>query len=286
MSIKNKSVAILLCSTFFINVFFIESSLAFSKKPTDLTLFMTLEESYGKDDGLKSLAKAAGKGQIKKLEKLVAQGQDVNAKGKGNTTALFWALKKSNLKGYRWLLEHGADPNVMFDDGGSVMYWAVLQKKSDHFLRLALRYGGDPNLKKQNYTKEPLIFTTLVDGFEDRFDILIDAGADINVKSYVAVAGVPLIVNAIDLRQTEIAYKLLELGADYKIRSDLGYDVAASVASAYKNCNKAHESYQWLLKIEKWLKQRGVELPEVDKNGRLIYNPWLEEFNKKHNTFE
>lgn len=43
------------------------------------------------------------------------------------------------------MLELGADPNVVFDDGGPVMYWAV-HHENDEILELVLRYGGNVNL--------------------------------------------------------------------------------------------------------------------------------------------
>ncbi|MEM7612731.1 MAG: ankyrin repeat domain-containing protein, partial [Pseudomonadota bacterium] len=93
----------------------------------------------------RELARAAGRGELRTIERLVSSGVDVNTRGEKNATALYWALRRSNHSGFVKLLELGADPNIVFDDGGTVMHWAVDHKNVD-FLRSALEYGGDPNL--------------------------------------------------------------------------------------------------------------------------------------------
>ncbi|MBV1952262.1 MAG: hypothetical protein KUG64_08735, partial [Cycloclasticus sp.] len=112
-------------------------------------IYMDLKVMFP-DPKLRALAKAAGKGKISKINSLVSDGVNVNARGNRNATVLFWALKKANLEGYTRLLEMGADPNVVFDDGGSVMHWAPRMEASsekDQFLIRALQHGGDPNLR-------------------------------------------------------------------------------------------------------------------------------------------
>jgi len=48
--------------------------------------------------------------------------------------------------GFKALLKLGANPNVLFDDGGTVMHWAA-RMDSTEFLQAALEHGGDPNLR-------------------------------------------------------------------------------------------------------------------------------------------
>ncbi len=47
------------------------------------------------------------------MDQLIADGVDVNAKGKDNVTPLFWAFFDNKLPRFKKLLEHGADPNVL-----------------------------------------------------------------------------------------------------------------------------------------------------------------------------
>jgi len=128
----------------------IEGQAMGSKRSTEnaqkLAIFMPFDSMFENDSGLMALAKAAGKGQLKRIDRLVSEGQNVNARGTRNITALFWAMRRSNIKGFEHLLQLGADPNVVFDDGSSVIHWAVLQQVSDQFLVLALKHGGNPNL--------------------------------------------------------------------------------------------------------------------------------------------
>ncbi len=81
----------------------------------ELVAFMSLEIMFP-DPQVRALAKAAGRGRIRKIDELFGRGVDVNARGTSGATPLFWAMK--NAKGFRRLLELGADPNAVFEDGG------------------------------------------------------------------------------------------------------------------------------------------------------------------------
>ena len=56
------------------------------------------------------LINAAAKGQAESVEALLAKGADVNAKGKGDRTALMFAAVSGHADAARVLLDHGADP--------------------------------------------------------------------------------------------------------------------------------------------------------------------------------
>ena len=58
------------------------------------------------------LINAAAKGQAEPVEALLAKGADVNAKGKGDRTALIFAAVSGHADAARVLLDHGADLHV------------------------------------------------------------------------------------------------------------------------------------------------------------------------------
>ena len=89
---------------------------------TEFIAFMSLETMFP-DESVRALAKAAAKGRVGTVEELVDLGVDVNASGTKGATPLFWAM--SNYNGFKKLLELGADPNVIFGNGGSIMHIAV-----------------------------------------------------------------------------------------------------------------------------------------------------------------
>lgn len=228
-------------------------------------IFMSLKQMFP-DEQHRKLAKAAGRGQIKVIDQLVENGIDVNKAGSRNATALFWAMGRNNVQGFKQLLEYGADPNIIFGDGGTVMHWAVIHKESDEFLKLALEYGGDPNLKAGFWNRTP-IFDALSEKYSNRMDILINAGADVNIQGK---QGKTLMHVACILLRFDLVYKLLNLGADYTIKESRGYNLAAEIASGYSLVRKDSEAYVWMQKVIEWLDKKGEKLPQVDDHGRLI----------------
>ena len=188
-----------------------------------LVVYMSLKTMFP-DPQVRALAKAAGKGKISKIDKLVKEGVDVNSRGTSNATPLFWPMRKNNIKGFTRLLEHGADPNVIYDDGGTVIHWAVIHK-DERFLIAALKHGGNPNLPA-GQEKEPPIFDAAVHAGKDKAGILLDAGADINARD--EMGNTPVMVAA-GMGQFDLVYYLLERGADYTITDNFGNNLVDAI---------------------------------------------------------
>ncbi len=218
----------------------------------ELVAFMSLKTMFP-DGSVRALAKAAGDGNIKKVEQLMNDGVSVNSKGTKDATPLFWAMR--NYKGFKKLLEVGADPNVIFGDGGSVMHWAVTAK-DERILKAALEHGGNPNLRAGQSGGTPL-YDALSMGIEV-IDTLLAAGADINAKD--KDEDTPVMIAAGSGR-FEIVYKLLERGAEYKITNKNGYDLAHKVASKRGLLKPDSDSAKWMAKVIEWLRAKGVEIP-------------------------
>jgi ankyrin repeat protein len=193
----------------------------FGSSKTKSLVEMSVDEIF-EDQKLADLAKAAGKGNIKKMEELIRQGVDVNGRGKYGATPLLIALQ--NKKGFEYLLKNGANPNLRLEKGSSVMHWAAGFRDCD-FLRMAIKYGGDIELRAGMFYETP-IFSTITldpnDGISECLKVLIDAGADIN-----AVSGNtnPLIVQAADLGRYDIVLFLIEQGADVRKKNAFGKDL-------------------------------------------------------------
>lgn len=166
------------------------------------------------DPQVRSLAKAAGKGDLKEVRKLVQQGVDVNARGTSNAIPLYWALK--NYKGFEELLKLGADPNVVFDDGGNVIHHAM-DLKDLRFFRAALVHGGNPNIVAGMLNRAPIFE---IDGNVEKLKILLQQGADINTRSQFPhpltdepMLDTPLIAAAREQKFDSVGL-LLQYGAD------------------------------------------------------------------------
>ncbi len=174
------------------------------------------------------LAEAAQTGHLARVSELVAGAANPNARGYQGATPLIYAMSGISLKGFRRLLELGADPNLQMDNGDSVMTLSVLRRDPEA-LKLALAFGGNPNLRRSfkrgpswvsGYT--PLLATVGHNRLEHA-RILIKAGADVNGRT---ADGSTVLMEAAILEQYEMMYLLLEAGADPRARNSTG--VAAS----------------------------------------------------------
>lgn len=219
---------------------------ASKRKTQTLVAYMSLKTMFS-DKKVRALAKAAGKGKVKKIEELVAQGVDVNSRGTSNATPLFWAMR--NITGFQKLLELGADPNVVYDDGGSVIHWAVIHK-DESFLKAALQHGGNPNLVAGKFNETPLYEAASPEG-KSKAGLLLDAGADINARG--GLSGETPIMVAAGLGQFDLVYELLERGADYTIKDNTGEDLLDVIASRKKTMDPNNELYRWMEKVIEWL---------------------------------
>lgn len=91
------------------------------------------------------LITAATRGDINRVQQLLAAGDNVNLTRKGGQTALFWASVYGRLEMVELLLAHGADPTrVVFKWG-----WTAIESASKHghlkIVELLLAKGADIN---------------------------------------------------------------------------------------------------------------------------------------------
>ena len=218
-----------------------------------LVSFMSLETMFP-DPEVRALAKAAGDGKIKKIEQLVKEGGSVNARGTQGATPLFWAM--GNFAGFKKLLELGADPNVVYADGNSVMLAAVTVKDR-RILQAALEHGGNPNLPAGDSTGRTPIFDAMSTGI-DMVDLLLKHGADINARN--KLSNTP-ILTAAGRGDFEIVYHLLERGADYTLKDRNGYDLAKEISTTLGKLRPGTKWAKWQTKVIEWLEAKGVEIP-------------------------
>jgi ankyrin repeat protein len=185
-------------------------------------------EEYFDDPLVIALCKAIEENDTAEIDRLVAAGADVNALGKGNMTPLLWAYPDNKLERFKRLLEHGADPNVVFESefntrqgirpGDSITHM-VCKSSFPGYFEAVFDHGGDPNLVKSGrgmIAATPL-FTVITEGGGDWHKIqrLIDLGADLN---YISGGEATPPMQATSWGgQYDLALKLLEAGADPSI---------------------------------------------------------------------
>lgn len=216
--------------------------------------FMSLDTMFT-DPQVRALASAAGRGNIRKVEQLVKEGVDVNARGTQGATPLSWAMR--NYRGFKKLLELGADPNVVYADGNNIMI-SVVSLRDRRVLQAALEHGGNPDLAATggNSTGDTPIFYAIITGI-DMVDLLLEYGADINARNKFESTPV---LSAAKRLNYEMVYYLLERGADYTLKDRNGYDLAKEVATTVGKIRPGTEWEKWQIKVIEWLQEHGVEV--------------------------
>ena len=119
-------------------------------------------KDYFEDPQVIALCHAIEADDLAEIDRLVAAGANLNAKGKDNMTPLLWAFPDRKLKRFTRLLELGADPNVAiasdlgthhgFGAGDSVTHMACATEFPSYF-EAVFQHGGDPNLIKNALIK-------------------------------------------------------------------------------------------------------------------------------------
>ena len=182
------------------------------------------------------LAAAAGRGDTKQMQQFVAQGVPINGVGQRAMTPLLWALGKRNLTGFIWLLEQGANPNLVSccdikRPKLSPMAMAA-QGNETRFLEALLDHGGDPNLIVDDAERTPLFYAVTLRRTRN-VELLIQHHADLNhvdlARYDIAAGGDTPLGQALDSGQFEIALMLLHAGADPCVKDRSGHTAVDSI---------------------------------------------------------
>jgi ankyrin repeat protein len=204
---------------------------------------------------------------VKEIDRLVSLGTDVNARGKDGITPLFLAMWAKNKAGFLRLLERGADPNLQLSGspgaGSSIMSVSALVENDSDWLEIVLKHRGNPNLVNppgfvcKNSTP---IFDAIRSRRARNLDLLIKAGAKID---YQDACGDTAMIYAARAGWYDSVYRLLEAGADYRIRNTSGYDLADWIVES--TGNPKSELGQWREKAMAFLKRKGVDFDATRK---------------------
>ena len=182
------------------------------------------------------LADAAGRGDAKQMQQLVAQGVPINGVGQRGMTPLLWSLGKRNMKGFIWLLEHGADPNLVSCcdiKRPKLSPMAMAAQGSDsNFLETLLNRGGNPNLTIDDAERTPIFYAVTLRRMRN-IELLIRHHADLDrvaLRDITIMAfGSTVLQQALDSSQFEIALMLLHAGADPCIKDRSGHTVVGGM---------------------------------------------------------
>lgn len=243
-------------------------------------------EKYFTDPQVIALCRAIEANDLREIDRLVAAGADVNARGKHMMTPLLWAFPDNKLDRFKRLLEHGADPNVLVESdfgtrftiaGTSVTHMAAKTSFPGYF-EAVFEHGGDPNLVQMTtvgHGNTPL-FELIMSGStkkKEQIQLLIDKGADLN---HVNASGMTPTTKAFGwFGQYDIALMLLDAGADYRIyhwkgNTRLVHDLVATQQNPIATARWTPKQRADFQKLVDWLEAHGESLEQA----RLDYARW------------
>ncbi len=216
-------------------------------------------EKYFTDSKLILLCDAAADGDTSQIARLLAKGANVNAKGRGGFTPALYAFLSQNKAGFSCLLDHGANPNTQltesFDypllEGNSVMSFAAMHEDI-WYLKQVLRHGGDPNLVNSIRSHTPML-SSMYSRRLDNAKLLMASSANLNWQD--RDGDTPLMHAAI-IAEIDLAYAMLEAGADPKIVDHNGHTILTFLRLIHVNEVQA----EWRQKVLRLLASRGMDV--------------------------
>jgi hypothetical protein len=183
-------------------------------------------ERYFSNRAQAEFVAAVGRGEVARAQRLLSEGAALDAVGDEGMTALYWAIVKQNLPGFRFLVERGADPGTVtrWADANGVEQWASVLElaamlEDSSYLRALLDAGADPN-QIVNASQQTAIYHALLHRRYDNVSLLLEKGADINYRSRSSKTP---IAHAVGMRAYAAALLLLRAGADPHIKNNSGY---------------------------------------------------------------
>ncbi|MBQ7594773.1 MAG: ankyrin repeat domain-containing protein [Synergistaceae bacterium] len=204
-------------------------------------------------------------GSLEFVDLLFQNGADINGKFAEEQTPFAIAIlgMKSEVKPdvIKYLVEHGANLNEIFDLGDNVITTALnicITMGRIDLMRILLEHGADPNIK-DNRGRVPLLLAVLL-GDIDSEDIscLLDAGADVNARDD---KGMTALMWAIIERDKSADFLISALIRTGGIQTENGEKFAGFcyALSALKRENQ--------LEVVNLLVERGADIKLRAKNG-------------------
>jgi ankyrin repeat protein len=147
------------------------------------------------------------------------------SRGRKDLPLLAWAMGHNNPPAGKLLLQAGAPPDdfIRIKTAKMSLLSVATGAERDDFFKLLLSHRADPNGPPDT---DPPIFTAVYTEKFDRFDRLLEAGADANRTDG---AGKTILMVLAMVNEYERALKLVDRGADVNARMNNGTTLAEIV---------------------------------------------------------
>ena len=243
-------------------------------------------EDYFTDPQVIALCHAIEANDLAEMERLVKAGADVNAQGNDKMTPLLWAFPDNQLPRFKWLLEHGANPNVVvegeFNTGQSISRGdsvTLMVCKTSHpgYFEAVFDNGGDPNIKHvgplgRSHTPLFTVISRAAGDKQSKIKRLIELGADMNA---LALGTTPLGMAVGWGGQYDLALMMLMAGANFRtFDEDEVQRLIHRVAGQERRLNEyTPEQRAGFHELVKWLEDHG-ESYEAAKADIARWDSW------------
>ena len=237
-------------------------------------------KNYFTDKKVAALCNAAKKGDTKKIDKLLAEGVDINTVGKTGLNPLYWLLvmnKESKKKriGFKHLLEKGANPLQVHTKSGLNVIHTTARYKNPDYLKMILKYGHikrkDLDVEIPNEQFSVALMQAMATNRFENFKLLLDAGANMNWRKTDEVGMVKSVLRSCSLGGNwKFVYELLKRGVDYSedlefVKSMVGLDVYSSATSI------DFRGVDYRQKVVQFFREKGIEMkPGMSKSEKYV----------------
>lgn len=130
---------------------------------------------------VRPLRLAAGMGRLDEVKRSVRWGTDVDTKGSGGDTALFWASLGRDTKMARFLIDEGANVNTRTRWGQTPLHTALFAWSTE-LPPLLVANGADVNAAMDD-GRMPLHIASIVPELRDVANLLIAKGAKVDIHA-------------------------------------------------------------------------------------------------------
>ena len=202
------------------------------------------EPDFSDNPKAAKLCKAITKKNVAEMERLIADGAEVNAVSKDGITPLFFAFHfPRDPRPFACLLEHGADPNLpvnptCIDDlmisslSGASAVHLVAHGDYNRLFKTVFEHGGDANLRRdvslgQFSTTPFLMIRHDAPDAVERMEFLVQCGANLNDRF---ASGATKLIQSTNMnaagqhydQSCRLALALLNAGADFRLDAKSG----------------------------------------------------------------
>ena len=222
-------------------------------------------QRYFADPKVAELAEAAAAGDVDRIDALIGEGVNPNAKGLEWLTPLIFAMTGKNTQNFKRLLELGADPNHTMVYGESAMHCAAHENGSER-LKILLAHGGDPNVGVRSRPLPTPIFWAIAGPSAENVQILIQAGADIHLRDS---AGNTPLLKAITSNRFDMVHMLLAAGADFQQKLSSGRTLAEYIF--YSPVDLRTDKAEWRQKCIELMEEKGADFETEKRKATEIF---------------